>query len=86
MLGLMPNTGLRTDSELRGNECLRSVAFFREVKGDGRELIRIQVGMLGALGMGQCPVFLETQKGGLIMEPLGWLCILSLPFLGTAEK
>ena len=50
MLGLMPNTGLRTDSELRGNECLRSVAFLREVKGDGRELIRTQVGMLGALG------------------------------------
>lgn len=49
MLGLMPNTGLRTDSELRGNQCLRRGAFFGEVKGDGRELIRTQVGMLGAL-------------------------------------
>lgn len=37
-------------------------------------------------GVGQCLVLLETQKGGLNMGPLVWVCILALPVLVTPEK
>lgn len=41
----MPNSALRTDSEFRGNECLRRVTFFREGKRDKRELVGFSLGL-----------------------------------------
>lgn len=41
----MPNSALRTDSEFRGNECLRRVTSLREGKSDKRELVGFSLGL-----------------------------------------
>lgn len=64
----MPNSALRTDSEFRGNECLRRVTSLREGKSDKRELVGFSLGLWEPqeapelIEVCQYLVFLETQK------------------------
>lgn len=74
MLGLMPNSVLRTDGAFRGNGCLGTVAFLKEgKKGTGENWEdpgwdTVQGQVQGEVG--QCLVLLETQMGDLKIGPL----------------